>query len=112
MAWRRYPWLPEDPPPPEPEDGWLPGEVLWWVEDEPPPSKRAVVDVEQILDALIRFKQTQPGGRREACKAVAKEFGIAATHVNELYGNVPEELRRPGRPRRDNSDHLGENATR
>jgi hypothetical protein len=62
MAWRRYPWLPEDPPPPEPEDGWLPGEVLHWVEDEPPPSKRAVVDDEQILDALIRFKQTQPDG--------------------------------------------------
>lgn len=67
---------------------------------------------QKIVDALIRFKQTQPGGRRAACKAVAKEFGIAATHVDELFGNVPEELRRPGRPRRDNSDDLGENAKR
>lgn len=67
---------------------------------------------QKIVDALIRYKRLQLGGRREACKAVAKEFGIAATHVDELYGNVPEELRRPGRPRRDNSDDLGENATR
>lgn len=54
---------------------------------------------QNIVDALTRHKRLQPGGRRAACKAVARELGITAVRVNELYGSLPEELRRAGRPR-------------
>lgn len=85
------------------DHGWLGAvEVRLNPKDDPPSDER-------IVDALICHEQLHGGNRRAACKAVAKKFGIAAMHVNKLYGSVPEELRRPGRTPHGNSDGLGEN---